>query len=276
MAADARSMAAGLFLAGTLLLAGPAGAAEVDDGTVVYSAPLRVCADPDDLPFSNRAGQGFENKLAQMVATDLGTDVAYTWFPERRGFIRNTLDAGECDVVMGMPHVDGVDQTRSYYRSGYVFVSRADRNLTLSSLTDPQLRSLRIGVPLVGADGAGSPPAVALGQQGIFRQVVGFPVYGSGPRASLAAPIEAVARGDIDIAAVWGPVGGYFAKEAKVPMRVTPITDTASFLPQTFEYPIGMAVRTGDKDLADRLNAFIGRHRADISALLASYGVPML
>lgn len=261
-------------LLASLLLAAPAAAA--DSGTITYNAPLRVCADPDNMPFSNRAGQGFENKLADMLAKDLDTTVVYTWFPQRNGFLANTLEAGECDIVMGMPNLNGVDTTRSYYRSSYVFVSRADRNLTISTLTDPQLRTLRIGVPLVGADGTGSPPAVALGEQGIFGQVKGYPLYGDLPGDSPAAPIEAVARGDIDIAAVWGPIGGYYAKATGVPMRVTPITDTDRFLPQMFEFPIGMAVRSGDTDLKDRLNAFVRQHKPEITALLQSYGVPLL
>jgi quinoprotein dehydrogenase-associated probable ABC transporter substrate-binding protein len=247
-----------------------------DNGTIVYTAPLRVCADPDNLPYSNRAGQGFENKLAEMAAKDLGTTVSYTWFPQRSGFLRNTLDAGECDVVMGIPDVGGVDATRSYYRSGYVFVSRMDRGLTLSSMRDPALRTLRIGVPLVGADGAGTPPAVALGMEGITDNVEGFPVYGDGPQEQAAAPIEAVANKTIDIAAVWGPIGGYYAAHLPVPMRVTPISDTTDFLPQTFEFPISMAVRTEDDDLKDRLDAFIRRNKAEIAALLTSYGVPLL
>jgi quinoprotein dehydrogenase-associated probable ABC transporter substrate-binding protein len=263
---------------GTLALtAGAALAQAAGGGTIVYNAPLRVCADPDDMPYSNKAGQGFENKLAEMVAKDLDTTVAYTWFPQRNGFLRNTLDAGECDVVMGMPQMDGVDSTRSYYQSGYVFVSRADRNITVSKLTDPALKTLRIGVQLVGADGTGTPPAVVLGEEGIVDHVVGYPVYGNfaGPQPA-AAPINALERGDIDVAALWGPIAGYFAKAAKVKLRVTPITDTEQFLPQTFQYPIAMAVRSGDTDLRDRLNAFIRTDRAKISALLTSYGVPLL
>jgi len=256
---------------------GPALAQSGDSGTIVHNTPLRVCADPDDLPFSNRAGQGFENKLAEMVAEALDTTVAYTWFPQRRGFLRNTLDADECDVVMGMPSVDGVLATRSYYRSGYVFVSRADRQLTVSTMTDPVLRTLRIGVQVIGADGTGTPPAVVLGEEGIVQHVVGFPVYGNfaGPQPA-AAPIEAVERGDIDIAALWGPTAGYFAKHARAKLRVTPITDTEQFLPQTFQYPIAMAVRPSDTDLRDRLNAFIRAHKADIAALLERYGIPVM
>jgi quinoprotein dehydrogenase-associated probable ABC transporter substrate-binding protein len=252
------------------------GQATAPDGTRVYSAPLRVCAAPDDLPYSNRAEEGFENKLAEMVAKDLGTTVAYTWYPEHAGFVRQTLGAGECDVLMGVPHIDGIEPTRSYYRSGYVFVSRADRNITFSSISDPALRTLRIGVSLVGADGAGTPPAVALGKQGIFERVMGFPVYGDrSDSAHLADPIRAVEDGDIDVAAVWGPVAGYYGKQARRPLRVTPITDTDAFLPQIFQYPIAMAVRPGDDDLKDRLDSFISRHRDEIKALLVDYGVPL-
>jgi quinoprotein dehydrogenase-associated probable ABC transporter substrate-binding protein len=257
--------------------AAPALAQSADTGTIIHNTPLRVCADPDDLPFSNRAGQGFENKLAEMVAKALDTTVAYTWFPQRRGFLRSTLDADECDVVMGTPNVDGVLATRSYYRSGYVFVSRDDRHLSVSTMTDPALRTLRIGVQLIGADGTGTPPAVVLGEEGIVQHVVGYPVYGNfaGPQPA-AAPIAAVERGDIDIAALWGPTAGYFSKKAATKLRVTPITGTEQFLPQTFEYPIAMAVRPSDTDLRDRLNAFIRAHQADIAALLERYGIPVM
>lgn len=271
-----RQSKAALALA-VMVAAAPAAAQQQSGGTLVYNAPLRVCADPDDLPYSNRAGAGFENKLAEMLAQSLGTTVDYTWYPQRPGFLRQTLDAAECDVVMGTPDMDGIEATRSYYRSSYVFVSRADRNLTFSSMNAPELKQLRIGVNLVGADGAGTPPAVALGRQGITGKVVGFPVYGDGSDSQHEAdPIKAVARGDLDIAAVWGPVGGYYAMHAGVPMRVTPITDTDSYLPQIFEYPIAMGVRPGDDDLKDRLDAFISSHRDAIKALLASYGVPLL
>jgi mxaJ protein len=178
---------------------------------------------------------------------------------------------------MGTPNVDGVLATRSYYRSGYVFVSRADRHLTVSTMTDPALRTLRIGVQVIGVDGTGTPPAVVLGKEGIVQHVVGYPVYGNfaGPEPA-AAPIEAVEHGDIDIAALWGPTAGYFAKSAKAKLRVTPITDTEQFLPQTFHYPIAMAVRPSDTDLRDRLNAFIRAHKADIAALLERYGIPVM
>src|SRR4051812_7543 len=180
---------------------------------------LRVCADPNNLPFSNRAGEGFENRLAEMVAQKLGKFVVYTWWAQRRGFIRHTLKAGDCDVVMGVPaHYDLVETTRPYYRSTYVFVSQAARLLQLKAIDDPQLRRLSIGVHLIGDDGNNTPPAHALGQQGIVDNVRGYMIYGDyrepDPPARL---IEAVGRGEIDIAAAWGPLAGFSAEKSKIP-----------------------------------------------------------
>src|SRR5436305_10243188 len=140
---------------------------------------FRVCADPNNLPFSNREREGFENKLAELVAHKLGTSLSYTWWAQRRGFIRNTLKAKDCDVVMGVPaHYDLVETTAPYYRSSYVFVTRADRNLNISSLEDPLLKTLKIGVHLIGDDGNNTPPAHVLGQQGLTHNVSGFRIYG--------------------------------------------------------------------------------------------------
>ena len=140
---------------------------------------FRVCADPNNLPFSNSEGTGFENKLAELIAQDLGQHVVYTWWAQRRGFIRNTLKAGSCDVVMGVPaRLDMVETTRPYYGSTYVFLSRADRHYDLHSLKDPRLHNLAIGVQLIGDDGYNTPPAHALGEQGIITNLVGYTVYG--------------------------------------------------------------------------------------------------
>lgn len=239
---------------------------------------LRVCADPNNLPFSNRAGAGFENRLAAMVAENLDQKVAYTWWAQRRGFIRNTLKAGQCDLVMGVPEgYDLVETTKPYYRSAYVFVTRQDRQLDLSSLLDPRLHRLAIGVHLIGDDGNNPPPAQALGEQGIIDNVRGYPIYGDyredNPPARL---IEAVENGRIDVAAAWGPLGGYFAQRSPVPLTVTPIQDYGGFAPQQFQFAIAMGVRKGDHALRDRLNAFIDAHRSDIAALLRSYGVPLV
>jgi quinoprotein dehydrogenase-associated probable ABC transporter substrate-binding protein len=241
-------------------------------------ADLRVCADPNNLPFSNGAETGFENKLAAMVAQQLGRRVSYTWWAQRRGFIRNTLKTGKCDIVMGVPSgYDLVETTKPYYRSSYVFVTRQADNINLDSLLDPRLQHLTIGVHLVGDDGNNPPPAEALGEQGIVDNVRGFSIYGDYRQADPPARlIEAVEHGDIDVAAAWGPLGGYFAKSSKIPLTVTPIRDGERFAPQRFEFSISMGVRKGEHALRDQLNAFIDQHRSEISSLMRSYGVPLI
>lgn len=239
---------------------------------------FRVCADPNNLPFSNRDGAGFENKLAELIAGRLGQHVAYTWWAQRRGFIRNTLKAGDCDVVMGIAaDVDMVGATRPYYRSTYVFVSRADRHYGLQSIKDPRLKDLSIGVQLIGDDGFNTPPAHALGQQGIVGNVTGFTVYGDyrdpNPPARI---VEAVTNGTIDVAAVWGPLAGYFAKHSSVPLTVTPITDTEGFRPLVFQYDIALGVRKGDHTRRVELDGVLAHERASITRLLQDYGVPVL
>jgi mxaJ protein len=258
------------IIAGFLTLATSAAAAS--DGT------LRVCADPNNLPFSNSGEVGFENKLAAMVAAAFGEHVSTTWWAQRRGFIRNTLKAGKCDVVMGVPAgYELVETTRPYYRSTYVFVTRQDRQLDLSSLLDPRLHSLTIGVHLIGDDGNNPPPAQALGDQGIVDNLRGYSIYGDYREANPPARlIEAVESGEIDVAAAWGPLGGYFAQRSPVPLTVTPIRDTERFAPQQFQFAMAMGVRKGDHALRDRLNAFIDEHRSEINALLRSYGVPLV
>ncbi|MET4042119.1 mxaJ protein [Bradyrhizobium sp. RT6a] len=239
---------------------------------------LRVCADPNNLPFSNSAEAGFENRLAAMVAEHFGQQVSYIWWAQRRGFIRNTLKAGRCDVVMGVPSgYELVETTKPYYRSSYVFVTRQDQHLELSSLLDPRLHHLVIGVHLIGDDGNNPPPAQALGDQGIVDNVRGYSIYGDYRQADPPARlIEAVESGKIDVAAAWGPLGGYFAQRSPVPLTVTPIRDYERFPSQQFQFAIAMGVRKGDDALRDRLNAFIDEHRSEISSLLRSYGVPLV
>jgi mxaJ protein len=239
---------------------------------------LRVCADPNNLPFSNREQAGFENKLAEMIAQAFGETLSYTWWAERRGFIRHTLKANECDLVMGVPAgYKLVETTSSYYRSTYVFVTRRDSHLDISKLTDDRLRHLRIGVHLIGDDGNNTPPAHVLGTLGIVDNVRGYMIYGDyrqpDPPARL---IEAVERGDIDVAAAWGPLAGYFAKNSKVPLSVAAIENDQQFAPQRLQFDIAMGVRKGDNALRDRLNEFIDQHRSGIKALLKSYGVPLV
>jgi mxaJ protein len=250
-------------------------------GSMVWPASaagrqLRVCADPNNLPFSNQQGEGFENKIAELVADELDAELSYTWWAQRRGFIRNTLSAGACDLVIGVPAgYELVATTDAYYRSAYVYVYRADRGLDLHSMRDPRLRELRIGVHLIGDDGANPPPVHALGEQGIVENVVGYTIYGDYREPNPPARvIDAVAAGTLDVAAVWGPLGGYFAKHAPVPLAAVPITDTAAFAPLRFEFGIAMGVRKDDRALLDELNAITERRRDDIHSLLDAYGVP--
>jgi quinoprotein dehydrogenase-associated probable ABC transporter substrate-binding protein len=239
---------------------------------------LRICADPNNLPFSNGAEAGFENRLATMLAEHLGKQVSYTWWAQRRGFIRNTLKAGKCDLVMGVPSgYELVETTQPYYRSAYVFVTRQAQHLDLASLLDPRLHDLTIGVHLIGDDGNNPPPAEALGEQDIVENVRGYPIYGDYRQADPPARlIEAVEHGDIDVAAAWGPLGGYFAKHSAVPLTVTPIRDGDRFAPQQFQFSISMGVRKGDHALRVELNAFIDAHRSEITSLLRDYGVPLV
>jgi mxaJ protein len=243
----------------------------------VARAPLRVCADPNNLPFSNQREQGFENKLAQLLARDLGRSVSYTWAAQRRGFLRNTLNADACDVVMGVPvKLEAVATTRPYYRSGYVLVS-APHVPTLSSLSAPQLHQLRIGVPLVGDDGANPPPLFALAAHGLLSNLRSYSVYGDYREDSPPAQLlRALRRGEIDVAIAWGPLAGYYAAHPTPALRYAfiPEAEAPPGLPFSFEIAIG--VRHSDQALLGELDAALLRRKREVSALLASYGVPRL
>jgi mxaJ protein len=258
------------------VLAGVCAVSAVAALTATGGAPVvRVCADPNNLPFSNDRGEGFENRLAQLVAAHLGAAPEYTWWPQRRGFIRNTLDAGLCDLVMGVPtEYELALTTRPYYRSTYVFVSQQSRHLTVSSLDDPRLARLRLGVQLIGDDFANSPPAHALGARGLTRNIVGFSVLGDYSRPNPPARIvEAVADGDVDGALVWGPLAGYFARRSQVALELTPLQPSTD--PQLpFAFDISMGVRRGDTARQRMLNEVITIRRAEIDRILHEFGVP--
>lgn len=239
---------------------------------------LRVCADPNNLPFSDSTGAGFENQLARLVARELHARVAYAWWAQRRGFIRNTLNAGQCDVVMGVPSsFELALATRPYYRSSYVFVSRRERGLDIRSFDDPRLRRLSVAVQLIGDDYANAPPAQALARRGIVRNVSGYSVYGDYSQPSPPARIvDAVARGDVDVAVVWGPLAGYFATREPAPLDIVPVSPQVDVGALPFVFDISMGVRRGDSTLHDTLDAILVRRRASVDSLLRAYGVPLV
>jgi mxaJ protein len=262
----------------TVSLAAVVAVAACAANTPRRTAELRVCADPNNLPFSDSTGAGFENRLAALVADEMNARVSYTWWAQRRGFIRNTLNARECDVVMGVPtSFELALVTRPYYRSSYVFVSRRDRAIRVRSFDDSVLRNLRIGVQLVGDDYANAPPAHALARRGIVDNVQGFNVQGDYTKPSPPSRIiEAVTRGDVDLAVAWGPLAGYFASRQPIPLDLVPVTPQVDlpFLP--FVFDISMGVRRGDTTFRDTLDAILVRRRASIDSLLDAYGVPLL
>jgi mxaJ protein len=236
---------------------------------------LRVCADPNNLPFSNAQGEGFENRIARLIAADLGVGLAYTWWAQRRGFIRNTLNARACDLVVGVPADDELTlTTRPYYRSSYVALAR-DPGLRVAGLDDPVLRQVRIGVQIIGDDFANTPPAHGLSRRGMVENVRGYLVYGNYAEASpSAAIVRAVALSEVDVALVWGPLAGYFAAREKPPLALTPLAAGGGDLP--FEFAIAMGVRRQDRALRDRLDEVLERRAAEIDRILAEYHVPRL
>ena len=245
---------------------GEAGSIELVDPKV-----LRVCADPRNLPFSNEAGEGFENKIATLLARTLGKTLAYEYYPGATGFVRNTLNAHRCDVIMGMPQGDNIVQgTNPYYRTSYALVLKQGAGLeTIESLEDPRLQGSRIGII------AGTPPATNLAVNGLLENVKSYPLVVDtrfdAPAARMIGDLEG---GRIDAAILWGPIAGYLAKHAKIPMKVTPLVKEASG-PRMI-YRIGMGVRHSDQDWKRLLNTLIAENQAEIIEILASYGVPLL
>ncbi len=237
---------------------------------------LRVCADPNNLPFSNAAQQGFENRIAELIGRELREPVEYVWWAQRRGFVRNTLNAGSCDLVVGTASgVEMLATTRPYYKSTYVFVSRRDRQLGVTSFDDPRLKTLKIGVQLIGDDFVNTPPAHALANRGMTRNIVGYPINGDYREANPAARImDGVVRRDVDVAVVWGPLAGYFAKQSSVPLEVVPVSPRLDLPYLPFVFDIAMGVRRGDSTFKAKIEDIITRRRPAIDSILASYGVP--
>lgn len=232
---------------------------------------LRVCADPNNLPFSNQANAGLENKLAQIIAKDLGASLQTTWWAGRKSLVRQTLGAGKCDVILGyLAGSESVATTRPYYRSTYVFVEKPGRKAAITSLLDTRLDRMRIGINMVGQDYA--PPAQALARRGV--QLHAFSLFGEyGEPDPAAKLIDAVQQGEVDLAIAWGPVGGYFASQLKPSLTVVPVTP-AQYMGMPFTFDIVVAVRPDDIALRDELDQSLARNCAAIQDLLNDYHIP--
>ena len=239
---------------------------------------LTVCADPNNMPFSNRAQQGFENRIAALIAKDLGVGITYVWWAQRRGYVRNTLGSDLCDLWPGVAKgVDMVSTTIPYYRSTYVFVTRADRPLAGLSFDDPRLRSLRIGVQMVGNDGMNTPPTHALAVRGIVNNVHGYMLYGNYEQPNPPARIvEGVEKGDVDVAIAWGPMAGYFAKLSPVKLRLEPVTPAVESGQWPMTYSIAMGVRKGQAPFKAQVEEILRKEEAAIARILMDYGVPQM
>lgn len=239
---------------------------------------LTACADPNNLPFSNRAGQGFENKLAEMIASDLHAKLRYVWWAQRRGYVRNTLNEMKCDFWPGIgSNIEMAATSRPYYRSTYVFVTRASDKLDGLTLDDPRLRKFRIGVQMVGDDATNTPPAHALARRGIVANVRGYMLYGDYRRPNPpAAVVDAVSRRDVDVALVWGPLAGYFAARSPVPLRLEPVTPWMDDMQWPMQFDVSVGVRRDNQKLLKEIDGTLTHGSAEIRRLLESYHVPLV
>jgi mxaJ protein len=257
-----------------ILTAGASAAAEAQRPSPAQPGILRVCNDPDNMPFSNQKEEGFENKIAQLIAKDWKAKLDYVWYPTRRGYFR-ILNGMYCDLIIQAPGgLDMAGTTNPYYRSGYVFLTRQDGKLAdIKSLADPRLKKARIGVTLLPSDEQ-LPPTMALSHYGVVGNLHGYHGwYNDEDRPEDI--VNAVANDSVDVAIVWGPLAGYFAKQSKVPLKITPLGERDSLADVPFRYNIAMAVRRSDKELRDSLEKTLKEKAPEIQAILKEYGIPM-
>ena len=232
---------------------------------------LRVCADPRNLPFSNEKGEGFENKLAEFFAAKLQKKVDYMYFPQATGFVRMTLGAHRCDVIMGFPHGDDLVQgTNPYYRTAYALVSRQNSGLEdVTTLNDARLKGKHIGIV------AGTPPATNMAVNGLMTSAKPYPLMiDTRVDSSAEAMINDLNKGELDAAILWGPMAGFYARKSTPPLHVTPLVKEKSG-PQLV-YRIGMGVRRADQNWKRLLNRLIQENQGEINKILVGYGVPLL
>jgi mxaJ protein len=239
---------------------------------------LTVCADPNNLPFSNRRGEGFENKIAAILARGMGAKLRYVWWSQRRGSARNTLGEGRCDAWLGVASgIETMLTTRPYYRSTYVFVTRAADPLEGLTLDDPRLRRLRLGVQLAGNDAAVTPPAAALARRGIVENTRGYMLTADyrQPDPPLRV-LDDLAAGQIDVALAWGPPAGWFAAQQGRNLRVEPVTPwlDGGRWPMVFDVSVGVA--RDNRSLQQELQQLLTRNRGTIKKVIEAYHVPLV
>jgi quinoprotein dehydrogenase-associated probable ABC transporter substrate-binding protein/PQQ-dependent catabolism-associated CXXCW motif protein len=268
-----RALPVAVALVAAFALAGyerGAAAAEGSIGELVDPNTLRVCADPNNLPYSNEAGEGFENRIAELLARSLDREISYTFFPQTIGFVRNTLGAQLCDVVMGVTTTNELMQNSNpYYRSTYVLLQRADQEPKVTSLHDIALNDLRVGAVMQ------TPPLDVLAREGLLDHVVPYKLTVDTRFESPAREmVEDLAAGDIDVGALWGPMGGYWAQKQDVPLRVLPLESASEGVRLDFRISLGM--RRGEPEWEETLNTFLAEHRDEIQDILLEYGVPLL
>jgi quinoprotein dehydrogenase-associated probable ABC transporter substrate-binding protein len=268
----------GALLALALAATGAARAADTPATPGDAGPPLVVCADPANMPYSNVHGEGFENRIAHLVADDLHMPVMFEWNEQRRGFVRRGLNADSCDLLLDVPAgLEGTRTLKPVWTSSYVFLTRRDRHLHLAGFDDPALKDLRIGVQAVGADGYNTPPTQALALRGIVQHVEGYPMVDvSTVEDPVARMVDDVSRGTLDVAIMWGPFAGWFAKTRGDQLEVVPVTADARQPGLAFAYAMAPAVRRGDDAFAARVQAAFDRHAPEIRAVLADYGVPLV
>jgi mxaJ protein len=236
---------------------------------------IRVCADPDNMPLSNQKGEGFEQKIAELVAKEWNAKIEYAWWPVRRGFFARALNGRYCDIAIEAPaNFDMAAVTRPYFRSGYVFVTRKDSDLDIKSLADPRLKKLRIGVNLLNSDAENTPPAMALSKYGVVGNLRGYSTFYTDTERPEDI-VNDVAKKAIDVAIVWGPLAGYFASRSSVPLSVVPLAEHDSLSDFPFRFDIAMGVRRSERALRDSLQTVLDRKAPEIQAILKEYGVPM-
>ncbi len=255
---------------------GPDAGAKGDDnqGSIELVDPktLRVCADPNNLPFSNDKGEGFENRIAEFLAKKLGKDLAYTYYPGATGFVRNTLNAHLCDVILGMPQGnDLVQTTNPYYRTTYAIVTRAGSELDgVKALDDPRLKEKPRRIGLV----ANTPPGNVLAMNDLMASVKPYALMvDTRVESSGAAMMHDLEKGEIDVALLWGPIAGYYAKHSSEKLNVTPLPETPG---ARMAFRIGFGVRHSDQNWKRELNTLIAQNKIELERILRDYGVPLL